>query len=254
MVDTKYKHVIITFFNWARPNWGVSITDEYMDYRFKIFEKVCYPSVLGQDADPSSFLWLITFDPNSEDKYFERAVKFARANDPQVIISFSQDYYTTVIAKYILKPEDEVLVTTSLDNDDALTRYHIRYLQKQFASFDGVRKRVNPMLISFRYGYKFDLFGRKAYKYGLPNNAFPTMLENVFPGCSGKDLKTAYESNHSYLIDKYPTIFVELPQRGWLQGIHAKNICNQISSADFSNEVSLDIIDEEFATDWRELK
>ena len=74
-------HYLITRFNLKKTNWNprwkinqqLALSDEWLKYRFELFEKYCFPSVYNQSNQ--NFTWCVFFDIKTPDYYKERVAR-----------------------------------------------------------------------------------------------------------------------------------------------------------------------------------
>ncbi len=126
--------------------------DKWMQDRLELFDKYCVPSVMSQSN--KNFTWLVVFDPKTPSKFRERIERYrddgvlvplyakSRCRDEARVVAsvFSgkllrflhfeaalpaaQDYVTRRLDKWT-----EYIITTRLDNDDAIHSDFVRRVQ-----------------------------------------------------------------------------------------------------------------------------
>ena len=129
----RFKHFIVTRFNvnvsYADPR--IRLDPEWLHHRFALFDRFCYPSVRGQSSH--NFTWLVLFDSDTPDIFKQKVQEYsqwdnftpvymAASNVP--IGSITRDVITNYISEGVRR-----IVTTRLDNDDALHRNFVQTLQ-----------------------------------------------------------------------------------------------------------------------------
>lgn len=218
MVD--FRHVILTRFNMASPGVESDIRSRpgWLSRRFDLFEKYCLPSVAAQTEQ--DFTWIIYFDKNTPNEYRER-VEMCRKIHPFV------PYYTGYFdatgwprsVREVLGTMPPHLLSTRLDNDDALASDYVQRMQKCARQLSSVKRDclVIPQGLIRS--------GQKLYRITHRTNAFVTWLE----GHEGRvdEILTACGIPHMEIYD-YGMVHTVPGQAGWLQVVHNENVSNRI--------------------------
>lgn len=254
------QQVLLTRFNIRTP--GVGYTEDqspqWLEERIELFAKYCVPSVAAQSEE--DFGWLIFCDENTAPEDLDRIRSFdhricivlfasrvgpsrAKERSPktsnpshgnpgaEVVLS------TSSMARYI-RPEVGVVVSTRLDNDDALHCHalqRVRRLVGRFLETGHDRWLHNPM-----FGYRLAIKDERAFAVAMPNSPFLTLFERI-----SKDVRPigALSGHHSHMHERYPT-FHDVSTRWWLQILHGGNVSNQIRPMDI--EVPMASLGEDF--------
>ncbi len=101
-----------------------------LDLRFKLFEIACAPSVTAQTS--SNFTWVIAIDPSLSVDYRDRLAAATTAHPRVVIHDYDPDRPLAEVEwlqPYLDDPAPNFLLTTNLDDDDALPRRLVEELQ-----------------------------------------------------------------------------------------------------------------------------
>ena len=192
-------HYIITRFNLplsSRKDGDKDVCGkEYLSYRSDLFERFCMPSVVNQSCQ--DFRWLILFDINTPEEFKQRAEgwhniypnlipcyldtsKYGDLKDhgdpvfdvendgPMLRIT---ERFVTEIIRSMEETMPEWVLTTRLDNDDALHREFVSFIQTRF-SFHPERKEYDLV-----YSYKYVPDEKIVYRYPLKNGHFMTLAE-----------------------------------------------------------------------------
>ena len=217
------KHFIYTRFNLQSENWKTAkdgspiLTDEWLEERFVLFEKYCFPAVINQSN--KRFYWLIFFEVNTPDNYRERIEKITSKHDnitPLYIPGMRslKNAFSHFISEK-LDEEDEFIITTRLDNDDAIHRDFV-------ATIQSLAVKKHDTVIDLRKGYQMDLSnGRYEYRnYENSFNPFISLVESVdtFNTVASK-LHNEWENSDSIIIHKSSPM--------WIEVIHKRNKLNQ---------------------------
>ena len=207
-------HIILTRFNvkTAGKESKIRLQPMWLEKRFDLFEKYCFPTVCAQSE--KNFLWLIWFDVDTPD-FYKKKIESYCALLPQMRAHYIDEWVTEGVhnAVRMLIPERaEKLLTTRLDNDDGLNSDFIKILQSQdFSRSDWYFNFPNGL--TFSEGFAFVHEDR--------SNAFLSRLECV----SG--FKTVWELPHPEVEKTGRITQIDFPN-AWLQVVHGDNVSNKI--------------------------
>jgi hypothetical protein len=213
------QHFLLTRFN-VRVNYDSKrsgINPDWLSHRFDLFERFCYPSVRAQTN--SNFKWLVYFDSDTPAFFKEKISQYAKWKNffPIYIDAEFCDQLNREVVSRFVEEQTEYLITTRIDNDDAVCKNFIQLIQ------DHSEKKEFEFL-SFLNGYVLDT--GKLYSFKYVNNPFISLVEKI-GSSSANDFKTILCGEHSQLstlgnIKRIDTDAV------WLQVVHGKNISNRI--------------------------
>lgn len=221
-----YKHFIITRFNLKLDNLPkIKIRDsaeQYNDWlknRFYLFEKYCYPSIINQSC--TDFYWLVLFDINTPPIYRQKIKQYEKASSLFKPIFLDNGDYDTVKGKFnevadlYLDMNDEFVITTRIDNDDAFHKDMISSVQRCFNMQD-------DLFISFTYGFQYDIINKVFARIFYRNNHFISRIERRTP-----NINTVITYNH-YSINEAGDVYYISNRRKpmWLEIIHKGNLIN----------------------------
>lgn len=205
-------HVLLTRFN--LPSAGVERSiraqEGWLVNRWGLFETYCVPSVLAQTNQ--RFEWIIYFDPQSPAWLIDRVAEHAQAG------LFHPIYRASVSREELLGDIRSVtdgtghLITTNLDNDDALAVDFVDRIQR-------VPRPVERTAVFLATGLIRS--GNRLYLRVDPDNAFCTVVE------PWNTPTTCWSDWHMLLRRSMPVI----EQRGspaWLQVVHGENVSNHV--------------------------
>jgi len=220
----RLKHFIITQFNlrlWTKDKLNVSTyTEEWLSKRFVLFDTYCFPSVQKQTS--SDFIWLCLFDKNTPDAYLEK-IKQYQEKCPQLKACFldeedTKDWlgFTRNVIKDHLDTEDEFVITTNLDNDDAI---HINMIK---AVSEHVNKDRKAVLYSFLYGYQYFTEKKIILKMLYPHNHFLSLVEK-----NTNDIQTVKQMGHAKMRKHFETIDLKT-EPYWVEFVHNNNVNNDL--------------------------
>lgn len=212
-------HVVVTRFNIpVRVETTFRGLDlDWLAHRFALFERFTIPSMAAQTC--RNFTWLILVDERTPSVWKERLAELLLvdgfADVARVLWCPPTREYRPVHAiasEWIVDHcQAPLLVTSRIDNDDA---FAIDYVERVQAA-----NAAPGSWVSFPVGCNFDVVGGVARRHSSVKNHFLTFVEER----DESPPKTVMMVPHGLV--KGP--FVRLEGTGWLEVIHAQNICNQ---------------------------
>jgi hypothetical protein len=188
--------------------------DEQLKYRIKLFEEFCLPSVSAQTC--KNFTWLVCFDSNSPDFLRECVKKYSSHSFfvPVFMEHFDQEKIVKIIIGH-LDDQYSHVITSRLDNDDAVCKNYIETIQSKFMSQD-------QLFVNILNGFMLE--GRKLYLKKIFKNPFISLIEKI--NQNKERIKTIFCEEHLN-IDKVGRVIDVRDQPGWLIVIHGKNLANK---------------------------
>lgn len=229
----QFKHIILTHFNIKLTEDGdrcfstdknnqPTIEDSWMEKRFQLFDKYCFPSVQGQTNQ--NFKWLLFMDSDTLPKYREQIAQYSQQFDKLAIIYIDpveKDKIHEVVSpilKSYLDEEDEYVITTNLDNDDSIHKDMVDELQRAFLA--------NPEASLYRlvYGYQYFEDLNFLMKMRYPHNHFLTLATKVNPEVDIIPI-TSYEHGSAHRKLTYRDVKID-PM--WIEIVHQSNVNNNL--------------------------
>lgn len=199
------------------PETPIRLNEEYLETRFKLFEKFCFPSVVSQSNQ--NFKWLVFFDQLTPDNCKNRIENYSKYSN--FVPIYVDEYNSTTLKNAVtenLTDTPEYLITTNLDNDDAISRDYVQLVQEEFND-------QKFTAITFPYGYVWKEPSGKIYLREYLSNPFISLIEVV------ENFKTVYHIPHQEYIPKYAKLgCLKLikTQPTWMQVIHGSNVRNRV--------------------------
>jgi hypothetical protein len=212
IIDAMMSHFILTRFN-PRIGEGLRGLDEdWLEARIALFEDFCAPSVRRQTCQ--DFIWLVFFDVRTPPAVRQRIDELVERFRFEPV--WLDGEFSVRVASEQLRRRcqlGDLLITTSLDNDDAL---HPRYVAMAHEHLEGAL----PGFLSFPHGAQlaYGHFYRRPYL----GNPFLSRLERV-----DDNLSTVYDVAH-WLPQNYRPKFVWTREPAWLQIVHGDNLANDL--------------------------
>ena len=212
------QHFLMTRFNVRVPGWGRSkngqpvLDHKWIDHRFQLFDTFCFPSVLGQSNQ--KFTWLVFFDTSTPKEYLPRIERYKEASAiffPH-FVDGSKWFRTPVreLVGQLTKPEYKFILTTRLDNDDAIHQNFIQKIQDE-----AIPEHLT--LIEPRFGFKSNPKGeiiKERKKFG----PFISLVEEV------DHFETVLARKHREWKNTKNVRVIK--DRMWIQVIHERNMKN----------------------------
>lgn len=211
----RFEHVLMTRFNLATPGYESELRNQegWLEERFALFEKICLPSVASQTK--TDFSWIIYFDVDTPSPFKARVEELKKQFPFHAYYThlFPSSGWSRSIHE-VLEPESDLVLTTRLDNDDALTSDHIERLHHAVEENKFMLGGYN-----FRTGYIIS--NRKLYRLTHPRNAFFSWLAPT-----AEEIKTAPAIQHMELFQHGPVFQIE-GDGAWVQIVHGSNVSNK---------------------------
>lgn len=217
MPSSELDHIVLTRFNLPSSGFEQSVRtrDGWLESRVVLFERFCLRSVEAQVQ--RDFSWIVYFDPESPDWLKERIRAWQEAGilhpffrpsvDPQQLIGD---------LRAVSGQRHTRLLTTNLDNDDALAAdFTARVQHLAWLATHATALYLAHGLIASE--------GR-LYRRSDSVNAFCSVV------APWADPQTCWADWHNLLGRKMPVRVEEGPP-AWLQVVHGRNVSNRVHGA-----------------------
>lgn len=216
-----YKHLLFTRFNInSADTLSCRLDPAYLKVRFELFERYCLPSV--QNQTNQNFIWLLLLDENTPNDYKDR-IKLYQEKYNRITpvylpthLDNPNEVYARISQEYAL--DVDFLVTTRLDNDDALHKDYVKDVQEIVMGTNSWRTTV----ISFMRGLQLYEKRNVAFRVECVSNHFVTLIEPT----SGS-VRSALGYDHTRITNKFPCIIKK--HLRWLEVVHDTNVVNNFS-------------------------
>ncbi len=207
-------HIILTRFNVPTPGREAEIRARtgWLERRFDIFAQYCLPAVAAQTA--RDFIWIIYFD-TATPKPFRERIERCQQEFPFVALFRDSLPPETVIAdvRAHMAPDAKRLLTTRLDNDDALARDFVARLQVVARDVPPGTALNFPDGVAWRDGWVFSARDE--------SNPFASVVEDA------RDFRTIWCKPHTLLAEAFTLRQIE-DGLAWVQVIHGENVTNRV--------------------------
>jgi len=241
-------HIIITRFNVKTTGWSnidknnkATRTDEWLFKRFNLFEKYYLPSMANQKN--SKFKCLVFFDTDTPEEYKKKILsykdRYSFFNYEYVNDDVHLGEEVASMVMNLISDDTEYLLTTNVDNDDALHEKAIEIIHKNFKPEDNTA-------INLTKGYRFLIEDNSLLlKNYFINGPFITFIEKYK---SDVKPKTVLHYVHDYFFEMYKTKQVRSGYY-WIQTIHDDNVANDLTGRPSLNKDDL----KKFAIDIKDI-
>lgn len=214
-----FNHFILTRFNVkvAYSKSGTGLDPEWLKHRFKLFDQFCYPSVRAQLNQ--NFKWIVFFDSQTPQAFKDKVKEYSKwQNFIPVYVDgeFTNQINQSTLMNHLTSGV-EYLITTRLDNDDAVCKDFVQIVQNNFHEQDSE-------FINLAYGYVWK--DGKLYSFKYLNNPFMSLIEKINK-LKAEEFKTILCKEHTQL-SSIGQIQQIKTQPAWLQVVHEKNVSNRI--------------------------
>lgn len=208
----KFQHLIISRFNLdLYTSKSEKEAAAWMDYRLKIFDTFCYPSIVGQTNQ--NFTWLILFDAKTP-KYHRQIIAKYKRITPIYYIRNPQHSLQDIVMKTIKhsrNPDAEYIITTRIDVDDMISSNFIQQIQLLIPKEDNVQ-------LVFSLGYVLQIHPNILMERDYTYNQFPSYIEK-----NTKDIKTVWFTAHGHIHKTSKTTIIT-EGRMWCWTLHKHHL------------------------------
>lgn len=210
-------HYLVTRFNIPisekgpeRINFAV-MDDLWMKDRINLFLTYCLPSVLAQKN--KNFTWLIYFDTKTP-KVFLDQLLFLKSQPISIELILVDNFngMITHMTETFLRSEKKFVISSRLDNDDAISDQFIKIIQEGFIP-------QHQTVINLTSGYVLDLQKKVFTKW---RNKLTNQFSSIIEEKASADLITIYGFPHWRHPDSSTTINIQ-SKPCWIEIIHKNN-------------------------------
>jgi hypothetical protein len=217
MEEDRADQVVLTRFNVEIAGGdGRGILPEWLAVRLSLFERVCAPSVLAQQGPLRR--WLVFIDTRTPLEARRRIVA-AGAPGQVSLLSVEGPLPVEQLQRMVddaVPARRDFLITTRLDNDDALAADHLAVMR-------AAARRCEAEFLNPLRGYQ--VADGRLYATADPSNPFLTLVERRDPA---RLPLTAFCAQHRRANMTHPVRQVRGPAL-WVQSVHGANLNNTVS-------------------------
>ena len=218
------QHFLLTRFNlllWQKDKESRKVrTMKWLEHRFLMFEKYCLPSVKNQTC--LEFEWIVLFDSKTPERFKEK-IEYYQNKCPQFVPVFVEPergrFFAEIFRGEIIKRlKAKRVITTYLDNDDALNLRFVEDLQQRaLHASDGI-------FFYYDKGYQYYTDYRYLLQIHYPRNHFVSVIERgdalATKGVFGYGSHYSIYKKRGAVIDHIKTVPM------WCEVVHEKNMLN----------------------------
>ena len=227
-MNTLFKHIVLTRFNlvdWAgyEVSYDYVNSDEYLSERFKLFDAYCFPSINNQTN--KNFTWFVLFNDQLPEKWKEKLNEYQRVcpnMEIRYMSAIQEGKWQDVLNKFVvnelklLENQSQYVLTTRIDNDDALHLSFVDIVQKYFL------ESPQEMLINYVNGLQYISQYNILKNIRVINGHFGTLAEK-----NDEKIRTVLSFSHNPLPNDLPTVkSLKIKKRIWLEVVHNTNVFN----------------------------
>jgi hypothetical protein len=209
-----FVHVLLTRFN-VRVGYGAAAwrgaDEDWLETRLALFDAFCYPSVRAQTA---RFRWLVFVDAETPEPFRRRLESYDGATVVYVSGRLADERIAEAVVEHV-ELDAPHLITTRLDNDDAIGDTYLERVQRAF-------RGQELEFVNLPLGYEWHA-GRLYHRVSR-SNTFISLVERV--PRSGERPRTVHCAPHTDLRSVAPIRQVVAPPL-WLVTIHGGNAANR---------------------------
>jgi hypothetical protein len=221
LCPSELQHLILTRFNIWNPFSGSDdrrLSEDYLTHRLALFERYCLPSVAGQTCD--AFRWVIFFDEEtpsgikkkvaaSLDKFDHVFPVYMTREDG---VAFDSRVWPFIPSQAI--DDRRYLLTTRLDNDDAVATHFVQTIQASV--------RLGDDFLNLPRGYRYVQATNRVYESVHPSNTFASRIEDRSRG----EPATVLNVDHMQ-IEKSGRVRQVRGDPCWVIVVHETNVSNR---------------------------
>ncbi len=216
---TQFSHFFLTKFNVRSfPDLKPGCDPVWLEKRFNLFDQFCFPSVSNQSNQ--NFKWLVFFDIDTPEDFKQRIDAYSKRWNNFVPVYLScplpygqfPDEVRDVVRHYI--PADcKYLITTWLDNDDAIHKDYVQMIQDNFS-------QQESETINFIFGYQLSE-GKLYFDFEFSNH-FISLIEKY----DAASFKTCLCRPHKELYEVCKSAKKIFCKPVWIEVVHGSNYMN----------------------------
>ena len=220
------KHYLLTRFNlrlWPHNKVGEETRSEaWLRRRVELFERYTLPSVVAQTCQ--DFVWIILIDWDSPQWFLDKT-RHWKEDCKQIKVTSVKGEHSRAFARIfrdvIIKDLDGYkgpVISTYLDNDDAIARFFISDVQRKLA--DAKAKTV----LTYTHGIQYFTQLKLATSIRFRHNHFISIIENA------DELRSVFGYGSHYYIWKCPEVSMlyDNSRNMWMEVVHEGNVDNDV--------------------------
>lgn len=210
--ERPFQHFVLTRFNVRGRYYSGDPGDDWLQGRLQLFDAFTVPCLAGQTCQ--DFRWLVLCDAESP-RWFKDEIE-ARAGGLFEPVWVSGAFNADVAGDLVAARADApVMVTTRVDNDDAVSVDFIATIQSMVSG-------PRPRFINLVDGAQ--LASPRFFRRPYTQNPFVTLVEPAGPDAPS----SVFVKRHFEVADHAPVVNVRTGHPMWLQVVHGGNVLTEI--------------------------
>lgn len=195
----------------------ISRDEQYLENRFRLFYSYTVPSVTSQTN--KKFEWIILFSDNTPERFKKRVNQLTdQYNFIHALYIKDDENSMDRLNAYILKKKCDWIITSRLDNDDALATSYIESVQEYFT-----QNEAKKYALVFNDGYQYEEKSGVMARYHFPKNHFSSLLSEYCPTPDNILNYSHMDIDKTILLESISTAY-----SNWLEIVHDTNVTNRM--------------------------
>jgi Putative rhamnosyl transferase len=215
----QFNHFFLTKFNVRSfPDLRPGCDPVWLENRFRLFDRYCFPSVRNQSNQ--NFKWLVFFDADTPAAFKQKIAQYATSweNFVPLYVDFPLAYgqfppEAREIVRQEIAPDCEYLITTWLDNDDAIHQDYVNMIQDNFS-------QQEAETLNFIFGYQLS-DGKLYFDFEIANH-FISLVEKYDP----QSFNTCLCRPHKEIYQVCKSAAKIICKPAWIEVVHGSNYMN----------------------------
>lgn len=205
---------------------GAYLDASWLEHRFRLFETFTLPSIDAQTS--KNFDWLVYSHPDTPEAFARRLESYCQSRPMHIVLS--EDFDEHIARSSVLeraRSDTSHLITSRVDNDDALGKTFLETVQSKFCGQDAA-------FLNFDLGLEL----RKQHLYRTQDLAshYCSAIE------AREKFGSVFATSHAQIATVYPVEHVRDKYR-WLTIVHERNAINTVSGQRCSAKFLMDEFD-----------
>lgn len=227
-----FKHFVLTRFNLPLGVWQkdkhnhATNTAAWLEQRVELFKTYCLPTMTTQST--TDFIWIVLFWDQSPEYVRQMNEELKQQHPFYVPCYLSEEQakhpvdYVNEMIKHYVEPDTQYVLTTRMDNDDALAVDAIEEIQRCAQTTEFRQTYIINLLKGIQYYPQYNISLLLDWK----ENHYCTMVEKV-----SDHYTTVNSFNHVKVYDSYPVVLAGKDRTMWMEVCHGSNVSNDVHTA-----------------------
>lgn len=200
--------------------------DEWMENRLELFKKFTLPSVLSQTHPPH--MWVLFIDKHTNpDHHIKLWETIHKLHFIDIVLTDNENIVKAARDKVNTFRRNSCVVTTRLDNDDAIRKNFIQRLHYQVKN--PPQYSQYHFLVNFDWGFVYNPNTGDVRISRQGSNPFISKIEK------GSEIQTVWGFKHTEASRQGRLVKVEDQREPmWVQTVHGKNVSNGMQGSPYN--------------------